>query len=107
MPRADSAVAAGPGRRRPAAPGPAGGSGGLGGAPCGVLDGPVVQPVQRPGTRMSSMTGPADAFVAPDDALRDFDEAGDLTADKDEGPTAPPADAADPPGAVGPEAAPG
>jgi hypothetical protein len=56
---------------------------------------------------MSGMTGPDDAFVAPDDALRDFDGAVDLTADKDEGPTAPPADEADPPGAVGTEAAPG
>jgi hypothetical protein len=57
---------------------------------------------------MSSMTGPDDAFLAPDDALRDFDEDVDLTADQDEGPTAPPADdEADPPGAVGTEGAPG
>ena len=54
------------------------------------------------------MTGPDDAFLAPDDALRDFDEAVDLTADEDEGPTAPPADdEADPPGAVDTEVAPG
>jgi hypothetical protein len=57
---------------------------------------------------MSGMTGPDDAFLAPDDALRDFDEAVDLTADEDEGPTAPPADdEADPPGAVDTEVAPG
>jgi hypothetical protein len=57
---------------------------------------------------MSGMTGPDDAFLAPDDALRDFDEAVDLPADEDEGPTAPPADdGADPPGAVGTEVAPG
>jgi len=55
---------------------------------------------------MSGMTGPDDAFLAPDDALRDFDEAVDLRADEDEGPTAPPADdEADPPGAVGPDVA--
>ncbi len=54
------------------------------------------------------MTGPDDAFLAPDDALRDFDEDIDLTADEAEGATAPPADdEADPPGAVGSEAAPG
>ncbi len=53
------------------------------------------------------MTGPDDAFLAPDDALRDFDDV-DLTADEDEDATAPPADdEADPPGAVGTEAAPG
>jgi hypothetical protein len=57
---------------------------------------------------MSGMTGPDDAFLAPDEALRDFDEVVDLTTDEDEGPTAPPADdEADPPGAVGTEAAPG
>jgi hypothetical protein len=54
------------------------------------------------------MTGPDDAFLAPDDALRDFDEAVDLRADEDEGTSAPPADdEADPPGAVGPDVAPG
>ena len=53
------------------------------------------------------MTGPDDAFLAPDDALRDFDEAVDLTADEDEGSTALPAnDEADPPGAAGTDAAP-
>jgi hypothetical protein len=57
---------------------------------------------------MLGMTGPDNAFLAPDDALTDFDEAVDLTADEDDGPTAPPADdEADPPGAVGTEAAPG
>jgi hypothetical protein len=57
---------------------------------------------------MSGMTGPDDAFLAPDDALQDFDETVDLAADQDEGPTAPPADGdADPPGAVGTEVAPG
>jgi hypothetical protein len=51
------------------------------------------------------MTGPDDAFLAPDDAL--FDEPVDLTADE-EGSTALPADdEVDPPGAVGTEAAPG
>jgi hypothetical protein len=55
---------------------------------------------------MSGMTGPDDAFLAPDDALQDFDEADDLTTDEDESPTAPPADdEADPPGAVGTETA--
>jgi hypothetical protein len=54
------------------------------------------------------MTGPDDAFLAPDDALQDFDETVDLTADDDEGSTALPADdEVDPPGAVGTEAAPG
>jgi hypothetical protein len=57
---------------------------------------------------MSGMTGPDDAFLAPDDALRDFDEDVDLTADEDEGPTAPSADdEADLPGAVGTEGASG
>jgi hypothetical protein len=58
---------------------------------------------------MSGMTGPDDAFLAPDDALRDFDEdAVDLMPDEDEGPTEFSADdEADPPGAVGTEAAPG
>jgi hypothetical protein len=55
------------------------------------------------------MTGPDDAFLAPDDALRDFDEdTADLAPDEDEGSTGAPADdEADPPGAVGTEAAPG
>jgi hypothetical protein len=66
-------------------------------------------PTRHPGTRMSGMTGPDDAFLAPDDALRDFDEdAVDLMPDEDEGPTEFSADdEADPPGAVGTEAAPG
>jgi hypothetical protein len=52
------------------------------------------------------MTGPDDAFLAPDDAL--FDEPVDLTTDEEEGSTALPADdEVDPPGAVGTEAAPG
>jgi hypothetical protein len=55
------------------------------------------------------MTGPDDAFLAPDDALRDFDEdTADLAPDEDGGSTGAPADdEADPPGAVGTEAAPG
>ena len=54
------------------------------------------------------MTGPDDAFLAPDDALQDFDEADDPAADEDAGPTPSSADdGADPPGAVGTEVAPG
>ncbi len=54
------------------------------------------------------MTGPDDAFLAPDDALQDFDEAADLAADQDEGRAAPRADdEADPPSAVGTEVTPG
>ena len=54
------------------------------------------------------MTGPDDAFLAPDDALMDFDETTELTAGQDEGPTAPPTDdESDPPGAGGTEVAPG
>src|SRR4051794_8368939 len=66
-------------------------------------------PVRYPGTRMSGMTGPDDAFLTPDDALRDFDEdTVDLTPDEDDGPTESPADdEADPSGAAGTEAAPG
>jgi hypothetical protein len=57
---------------------------------------------------MSGMTGPDDAFLAPDDALRGFDEdTVDLTPDEDEGPTEPPTDEADPPGAVDTQARPG
>ncbi|MFP5369324.1 MAG: hypothetical protein ACLGI3_01035 [Actinomycetes bacterium] len=53
------------------------------------------------------MTGPDDAFLAPDDALRDFDEVVDPSTGEDEGPTAPPADdETDPPDAVGTDVAP-
>jgi hypothetical protein len=65
-------------------------------------------PSGHPGTRMSGMTGPDDAFLAPDDALEDFDgNTVDPTPDEDEGPAEPPGDEADPPGAVGSEAGPG
>ena len=55
------------------------------------------------------MTGPDDAFLAPDDALQDFDgDTVDLTSDDDETPTETPTDdEADPPGAVGTQARPG